>query len=96
MRVVRLRPLNLTVFLLWCAFGAAALYYTLDAPLWVRVGISVTGLYIYFIGAVMQFFELGRTATVIAAESRCRKRVEKHDDQCHSRPSDRWAGSHEV
>jgi phosphatidylcholine synthase len=68
-RVVRLRPLNLTIFLLWCAFGAAGLYYTLDAPLWVRVGITVTGLYIYFIGAIMQFFpNLGRTAAVIAAE----------------------------
>jgi phosphatidylcholine synthase len=29
----------------------------------------VTGLYIYFIGAIMQFFpNLGRTAAVIAAE----------------------------
>ncbi|SPU61860.1 phosphatidylcholine synthase [Brucella melitensis] len=25
--VVRLRPLNLTIFLLWCAFGVIALYY---------------------------------------------------------------------
>ncbi|AVM32323.1 phosphatidylcholine/phosphatidylserine synthase [Brucella melitensis] len=73
-RVVRLRPLNLTIFLLWCAFGVIALYYMLDAPLWVRIGISVTGLYIYFIGAIMQLFpSLGREAALAKA----RKLVEK-------------------
>jgi len=61
-RVVRLRPLNLTVFLLWCFLGAVALLYALEAPLWVRIGISVTGIYLYCIGAIMQFFpQLGRT-----------------------------------
>ena len=54
-RVVRLRPLNLTIFLLWCAFGVAGILYQMDAPLWVRVGISVTGIYLYCIGIVMQF-----------------------------------------
>ncbi|MBN9046500.1 MAG: phosphatidylcholine/phosphatidylserine synthase, partial [Rhizobiales bacterium] len=73
-RVVRLRPLNLTVFLLWCAFGIIALYYTLDAPLWVRMGVSVTGIYIYCVGAVMQLFpNLGRTAAVVAAEKAAAK-----------------------
>ncbi|WP_420962399.1 phosphatidylcholine synthase [Brucella sp. IR073] len=55
-RVVRLRPVNLTIFLAWCALGVVAICYALDAPLWVRIGISVTGLYLYCIGAVMQFF----------------------------------------
>jgi phosphatidylcholine synthase len=55
-RVVRLRPLNLTIFLLWCVLGAIAIFYSLQAPLWVRIGISVTGIYLYCIGAVMQLF----------------------------------------
>ncbi|PYE88246.1 phosphatidylcholine synthase [Phyllobacterium leguminum] len=55
-RVVRLRPLNLTIFLLWCALGVTAIFYSLQAPLWVRIGISITGIYLYCIGAVMQFF----------------------------------------
>ncbi|PRD41391.1 phosphatidylcholine synthase [Phyllobacterium phragmitis] len=60
-RVVRLRPLNLTVFILWCALGALALLYALDAPLWVRISVSITGIYLYCIGALMQFFpRLGR------------------------------------
>lgn len=82
-RVVRLRSLNLSIFLLWCAFGVVALYYMLDAPNWVRIGITVTGLYIYFIGAIMQWFpNLGRTASVIAAEAASAKTniAEKDDD----------------
>lgn len=60
-RVVRLRKLNLAVFLLWCAFGIVALFYTLHSPQWVRIGIAATGLYLYAIGAVMQVFpSLGR------------------------------------
>lgn len=60
-RVVRLRRLNLFVFLLWCALGIAALVYSLQSPQWIRIGIGVTGLYLYFIGAVMQAFPaLGR------------------------------------
>ena len=60
-RVVRLRRLNLFVFLLWCALGIASLVYSLQSPQWIRIGIGVTGLYLYFIGAVMQAFPaLGR------------------------------------
>ncbi|WP_421089622.1 phosphatidylcholine synthase [Pseudochrobactrum sp. MP213Fo] len=54
-RVVRLRPLNLTIFMLWCAFGVAGIFYQMDAPLWVRIGITVTGIYLYCIGIIMQF-----------------------------------------
>lgn len=55
-RVARLRPLNLTIFLLWCAFGVAGIFYHMEPPLWVRIGITVTGVYLYCIGIVMQFF----------------------------------------
>ncbi|GAB1582127.1 phosphatidylcholine synthase [Phyllobacterium phragmitis] len=64
-RVIRLRPLNLTIFLLWCVLGAVALLYALEAPLWVRIGISVTGIYLYCIGAIMQFFpQLGHRGPI--------------------------------
>jgi len=55
-RVVRLRPVNLTIFLLWCALGLVALAQDMEASLPVRIGIALTGLYLYFIGAVMQAF----------------------------------------
>ncbi len=54
-RVVRLRPLNLSIFFAWCGFGVAGILYQMEAPLWVRIGISVTGIYLYCIGIVMQF-----------------------------------------
>ncbi|WP_336276804.1 phosphatidylcholine synthase [Bartonella sp. CB178] len=60
-RVVRLRKLNFSIFLLWCLFGTAAFFYQLNAPYWVKIGISVTGVYMYCIGAIMQLFpQLGR------------------------------------
>lgn len=55
-RVVRLRKLNFSIFLLWCSFSIVAFFYQLDAPLWVKIGISVTGVYMYCIGAIMQLF----------------------------------------
>ncbi|AGF74530.1 phosphatidylcholine synthase [Bartonella australis AUST/NH1] len=55
-RVVRLRMLNLPIFFIWCAFGIAAFFYKLNAPWWIKVGISVASVYIYCIGAVMQLF----------------------------------------
>jgi phosphatidylcholine synthase len=76
-RVVRLRPLNLSVTLLWCAFGALALAQAALAAwyneigvmaehvsLFTKIGIAVTGLYLAFIGAVMQAFpKLGAKST---------------------------------
>ena len=42
-----------------------SLFQELDSPLWVRIGISVTGIYLFFIGAVMQAFpNLGRTEKI--------------------------------
>jgi len=55
-RVIRLRSINLPMTLLWCAFGAVALLQDMHASLWVKVGITVTGLYLYVIGGIMQLF----------------------------------------
>jgi phosphatidylcholine synthase len=63
-RVVRLRNLNLTVFLLWCAISVVALMQNMDAAEWVKIAMAVTGLYLFFIGGVMQVFpNLGRKET---------------------------------
>lgn len=60
-RVKRLRPLNLAVFLLWCGFGGYALLLHFDSPPWVVVGTIVTSIYLYVIGGILQFFPgLGR------------------------------------
>jgi len=60
-RVKRLRNLNLPVFFAWCGFGAVALVQNMEAHAAVRVGVAATGVYLFCIGAVMQFFpNLGR------------------------------------
>ncbi len=68
-RVVRLRPVNIAVMLLWCAFGGLALaqaalaeFYSQIGVLaehvstFIKVGIAVTSLYLFGIGAVLQAF----------------------------------------
>lgn len=61
-RVMRLRNINLTIFLAWCAFGVIALLQDMNASLPVKIGIGVTGIYLYVIGAVMQALpQLGKT-----------------------------------
>ncbi|MFP1632625.1 phosphatidylcholine synthase [Zhengella sp. ZM62] len=63
-RVKRLREINLPVFLAWCALGVVALVEGLQASFWVKVGISITGLYLYWIGAIMQLFpNLGKRSS---------------------------------
>ncbi|QRM55477.1 phosphatidylcholine synthase [Sinorhizobium sp. BG8] len=60
-RVKRLRTLNLAVFLLWSALGMYALLLHFVTPDWVVYGVVATGLYLYVIGAVLQFVPgLGR------------------------------------
>jgi phosphatidylcholine synthase len=60
-RVQRLRPLNMAVFLLWCGFGGYALLLHFQSPAWVIWGTIITGLYLYVIGGILQFFPaLGR------------------------------------
>ncbi|MDI7863208.1 phosphatidylcholine synthase [Rhizobiaceae bacterium n13] len=61
-RVQRLRPLNLAVFLLWSVLGCAALLMHFDTPAWINIPFVLSGIYLYCVGAVMQFFpSLGRT-----------------------------------
>jgi phosphatidylcholine synthase len=55
-RVERLRPVNLGIFLAWCALGAVALLQDLQPHEVVRLGIAVLGLYLFFIGGIMQLF----------------------------------------
>ena len=61
-RVLRLRPLNLGIFLIWSLLGCAALLMHFETPAWINVPFILCGLYLYVIGAVLQFFPaLGRT-----------------------------------
>jgi phosphatidylcholine synthase len=76
-RVQRLRPVNLGVTLLWCAFGALALaeaalaaFYNQigvlaeNVNLFTKLGIALTGIYLFCIGAIMQMFpDLGARKT---------------------------------
>ena len=68
-RVQRLRPINLAVTLAWCAFGALAIAQSAMAQFYDRIGvlgeevdaftktgIIVTSIYLFCIGAVLQFF----------------------------------------
>ena len=60
-RVIRLRPVNLSVFFVWCALGAIALFQAMDASPYVKIGIAASGIYLFVIGAVMQIFpDLGK------------------------------------
>ena len=55
-RVKRLRTLNLVVFLAWCLLGAVALMQDMKAIALVQIGVGVTGVYLFFIGGIMQLF----------------------------------------
>ncbi|WP_337266642.1 phosphatidylcholine synthase [Oryzifoliimicrobium ureilyticus] len=55
-RVKRLRPLNLTVFFLWAILGIYSLLQHFSMPSWAAVLFVASGLYLYCIGAVLQFF----------------------------------------
>jgi phosphatidylcholine synthase len=60
-RVQRLRPLNLGVFLLWSALGAYSLLMHFAMPQWAIYLFILAGIYIYCIGAILQFVpSLGR------------------------------------
>jgi len=60
-RVVRLRAINLPVFLVWCALGVVAILQDMNAPPAVQMGIAVTSAYLFVIGGIMQLFpNLGR------------------------------------
>ena len=64
-RVVRLRWLNLPIFILWSVVGAAALLMQLEAPLWMRILLGALSVYLMVIGIVMQAFpQLGAKKVV--------------------------------
>jgi len=57
-RVVKWRPLTLTMFAIWSAAGLVALYagyFGHAVPLFAQISIALSGLYLYCIGAVLQF-----------------------------------------
>jgi phosphatidylcholine synthase len=68
-RVERLRPLNIGITLAWCAFGLLAIFQSAMAnfydqigvlgehvDIFTKIGIIVTGIYLFCIGAILQFF----------------------------------------
>jgi phosphatidylcholine synthase len=55
-RVERLRHVNLPVFLVWCLLGIVALLEGMEAPSLIKAGIAITGIYLFFIGGIMQMF----------------------------------------
>ncbi|MFS8110830.1 phosphatidylcholine synthase [Rhizobium jaguaris] len=60
-RVKRLRPLNLGIFLFWSALGVYSLLMHFVMPQWAVALFVISGIYLYCIGAVLQFFpSLGR------------------------------------
>jgi len=60
-RVARMREINLAVFCAWCLFAGIALVETMEVSLFTKIGIAVTGSYLFVIGAIMQLFpNLGR------------------------------------
>ncbi|PWW04103.1 phosphatidylcholine synthase [Hoeflea marina] len=62
-RVVRLRVVNLTVFAVWSALSAYALLLHFDSPPWLMWAVTLTGAYLFCIGAVLQIFpKLGARA----------------------------------
>ena len=62
-RVKRLRPLNLGIFAIWCVLSGYSLLLHFDSPDWLVWGVVGSGLYLYFIGAILQLFpNLGKDA----------------------------------
>jgi len=56
-RVKTFRPFTLGVFGVWALCGIAALYcghYAIEVPVAAQIGIALSGLYLYFIGIVLQ------------------------------------------
>lgn len=57
-RVVRLRNLNLAVVALWALFGAIALLQGFQTSFLVKAGHSITSLYLFTIGGILQLFPM--------------------------------------
>ena len=60
-RVRRLRTLNIFIMIVWSVLSIYALLLHFLTPTWVVYGVAVSGLYLYVIGAALQFLpNLGR------------------------------------
>jgi phosphatidylcholine synthase len=55
-RVVRLRMINLPVFLIWCVLGGLSLALDMQGPFLLEVMVAATSIYLFAIGGVMQLF----------------------------------------
>ncbi|AGA64551.1 Phosphatidylcholine synthase [Liberibacter crescens BT-1] len=55
-RVVRLRPLNIFIFICWSAIGCYSLFSHFQLPLWSYIAFIICGIYLYTIGSILQFF----------------------------------------
>ena len=55
-RVKRLRGINMAVFMVWCALGGYSLLMHFETPSWAVIGFVASGLYLYCIGGILQFF----------------------------------------
>lgn len=53
-RVKTWRGPTLAMFALWSVSGLVAIFYDLDAPGWAVIGITVSGVYLFGVGFVMQ------------------------------------------
>lgn len=57
-RVKEWRGLTLTMFAIWSLCGAVALYsgyFQTDVPFFAKIGIMISGAYLYCVGAVLQY-----------------------------------------
>src|SRR5699024_8343602 len=54
-RVVPLRPVNLTIFGIWSLLAVIALWRNFDSPAWLLWGMIATSIYLYCIGGILQF-----------------------------------------
>lgn len=62
-RVKRLRGLNLSIFLLWCALSGYSLLLQFESPAWLVWSVVLTGIYLFCIGGILQLFpKLGKTS----------------------------------
>ena len=62
-RVVRLRPLNLSIFAVWSVLSGYALLLHFQSPDWLMWAVMLTGFYLFCIGGIMQVFpNLGKRA----------------------------------
>jgi phosphatidylcholine synthase len=55
-RVVRLRMINLPLFLFWCVLGAISVAMNMNPPRIIEISLAATSIYLFVIGGLMQAF----------------------------------------